>query len=30
MDIVAAIEDVGSDSGKTRLAVEISDCGQLR
>ena len=30
MDIVAAIEDVGSDQGKTRLPVEIADCGQLR
>lgn len=30
MDIVSAIEDVGSDQGKTRLSVEIADCGQLR
>jgi peptidylprolyl isomerase len=30
MDIVKAIEEVGSDQGKTRLPVVIADCGQLR
>lgn len=29
-DVVSAIEQVGSDSGRTRVAVVISDCGQLR
>ena len=30
MDVVAAIEQVGSDSGRTRVEVKISDSGQLR
>ena len=30
MDIVSAIEQVGSDQGRTRVPVVISDCGQLR
>lgn len=30
MDIVSAIEQVGSDQGRTRVPVMISDCGQLR
>jgi peptidylprolyl isomerase len=30
MDVVSAIEQVGSDSGRTRVPVVISDCGQLR
>lgn len=30
MDVVAAIEQVGSDSGRTRVPVMISDSGQLR
>ena len=30
MDIVAAIEQVGSEQGRTRVAVLISDSGQLR
>jgi peptidylprolyl isomerase len=30
MDVVSAIEQVGSDSGKTRVSVMISDSGQLR
>ena len=30
MDVVAAIEQVGSESGRTRVQVVISDCGQLR
>jgi len=30
MDVVGAIEQVGSDSGRTRVPVLISDSGQLR
>jgi peptidylprolyl isomerase len=30
MDVVSAIEQVGSDSGRTRVPVAIADCGQLR
>jgi hypothetical protein len=30
MDVVAAIEQVGSESGRTRVPVIISDSGQLR
>mmetsp|Transcript_20168 Transcript_20168/g.41974 ORF Transcript_20168/g.41974 Transcript_20168/m.41974 type:complete len:181 (-) Transcript_20168:277-819(-) len=30
MDVVAAIEQVGSESGRTRVPVVISDSGQLR
>lgn len=30
MDVVAAIEQVGSESGRTRVPVLISDSGQLR
>uniref|UniRef100_A0A6S8WUJ2 Peptidyl-prolyl cis-trans isomerase n=1 Tax=Chaetoceros debilis TaxID=122233 RepID=A0A6S8WUJ2_9STRA len=30
MDVVNAIEQVGSDSGRTRVTVSIADCGQLR
>ena len=30
MDVVAAIEQVGSESGRTRVEVKISDSGQLR
>jgi cyclophilin family peptidyl-prolyl cis-trans isomerase len=30
MDIVAAIEQVGSEQGRTRVPVLISDSGQLR
>ncbi|KAL9187289.1 hypothetical protein ACHAXT_001392 [Thalassiosira profunda] len=30
MDVVAAIEQVGSDSGRTRVPVVITDSGQLR
>ena len=30
MDVVYAIEQVGSDSGRTRVPVMISDSGQLR
>jgi cyclophilin family peptidyl-prolyl cis-trans isomerase len=30
MDVVSAIEQVGSESGKTRVPVMIADCGQLR
>lgn len=30
LDVVAAIEQVGSESGKTRVPVVISDSGQLR
>jgi len=30
MDIVSAIEQVGSEQGTTRVPVVISDCGQLR
>lgn len=30
MDVVSAIEQVGSQSGKTRVPVVISDSGQLR
>jgi cyclophilin family peptidyl-prolyl cis-trans isomerase len=29
-DVVDAIERVGSESGKTRVSVTITDCGQLR
>jgi cyclophilin family peptidyl-prolyl cis-trans isomerase len=29
-DVMNAIEQVGSENGKTRVAVEIADCGQLR
>jgi peptidylprolyl isomerase len=29
MDVVRAIENVGSESGKTRKKVVIVDCGQL-
>lgn len=29
MDIVDAMEKVGSDSGKTAQKVTIADCGQL-
>ena len=30
MDVVSAIEQVGSESGRTRVPVQISDSGQLR
>jgi len=30
MDVVAAIEQVGSESGRTRVEVKIADSGQLR
>lgn len=30
MDVVSAIEQVGSDSGRTRVPVTIADSGQLR
>jgi peptidylprolyl isomerase len=30
MDVVATIEQVGSESGRTRVPVMISDSGQLR
>ena len=30
LDVVSAVEQVGSDSGKTRVPVVISDSGQLR
>jgi cyclophilin family peptidyl-prolyl cis-trans isomerase len=30
MDVVAAIEQVGSEQGRTRVPVVISDSGQLR
>ena len=30
MDVVKKIEAVGSDSGKTKKPVVISDCGQLQ
>lgn len=30
MDVVRAIEQVGSESGRTRVDVKISDSGQLR
>lgn len=30
MDVVAAIEQVGSESGRTRVPVVIADSGQLR
>eukprot|EP00543_Licmophora_paradoxa_P008205 CAMPEP_0202458336 /NCGR_PEP_ID=MMETSP1360-20130828/24479_1 /ASSEMBLY_ACC=CAM_ASM_000848 /TAXON_ID=515479 /ORGANISM="Licmophora paradoxa, Strain CCMP2313" /LENGTH=120 /DNA_ID=CAMNT_0049078839 /DNA_START=70 /DNA_END=432 /DNA_ORIENTATION=+ len=30
MDVVSAIEQVGSESGKTRVSVAIADSGQLR
>lgn len=29
-DVLNAIEEVGSNSGKTRVPVEIADSGQLR
>lgn len=29
-DVVSAVEQVGSESGKTRVPVLIADCGQLR
>ena len=30
MDVVSAIEQVGSEGGRTRVPVLIADCGQLR
>ena len=30
MDVVSAIEQVGSESGRTRVPVKIADSGQLR
>ena len=30
LDVVNAMEQVGSDSGKTRVPVQIADSGQLR
>jgi peptidylprolyl isomerase len=30
MDVVSAIEQVGSESGRTRVPVVIADSGQLR
>jgi cyclophilin family peptidyl-prolyl cis-trans isomerase len=30
MDVVRAIEKVGSESGKTRKKVVIADCGQIK
>ena len=30
MDVISAIEQVGSESGRTRVPVMIADCGQLR
>jgi len=30
MDVVAAVEQVGSQDGRTRVPVVISDSGQLR
>mmetsp|Transcript_25267 Transcript_25267/g.25722 ORF Transcript_25267/g.25722 Transcript_25267/m.25722 type:complete len:106 (-) Transcript_25267:456-773(-) len=30
MDVVSAIEQVGSESGRTRVPVAVSDSGQLR
>jgi cyclophilin family peptidyl-prolyl cis-trans isomerase len=30
MDVVKAIEAVGSDSGRTRAKVEIADCGEVK
>ena len=30
MDVVSAVEQVGSDSGRTRVPVTIADSGQLR
>lgn len=30
MDVVSAIEQVGSEQGRTRVAVVVSDSGQLR
>ncbi len=30
MDVLSAIEQVGSESGRTRVPVLISDSGQLR
>ena len=29
-DVVSAIEQVGSESGSTRVPVVVADCGQLR
>lgn len=29
MDVVKAVEAVGSESGKTKAAVVIANCGQL-
>jgi peptidylprolyl isomerase len=29
LDVVTAVEKVGSDSGRTAARVEIVDCGQL-
>jgi len=29
-DVVSAVEQVGSESGATRVPVVIADCGQLR
>lgn len=29
-DVVSAVEQVGSESGRTRVQVVIADCGQLR
>jgi peptidylprolyl isomerase len=29
MDVVRAVEKVGSESGKTRKKVKVADCGQL-
>ena len=28
-DVLSAIEQVGSEQGRTRVKVEIADCGQL-
>jgi len=30
MDVVSAVEQVGSDSGRTRVPVTVADSGQLR
>jgi len=29
-DVISAVEQVGSEQGKTRTPVVIADCGQLR
>lgn len=29
MDVVRAVEKIGSESGKTRKKVKVADCGQL-